>query len=179
MVFSILLGEFSRFKPRQIISQCLNFGMVVSMAVMIWKLFVIFSNCECPIVVVLSGSMEPAFHRGDLLFINHNWSEPVKAGHITVFKIVQKEIPIVHRTIIRHEQDEKSWKILTKGDNNNVHDRGLYNPGQNWVTPDHVMGRIRGTAPLVGMMTIIMNDYPPVKYALLSIMTIWVIIFRE
>uniref|UniRef100_A0A6G3MIR7 Signal peptidase complex catalytic subunit SEC11 n=1 Tax=Henneguya salminicola TaxID=69463 RepID=A0A6G3MIR7_HENSL len=144
MVLCGIFGEFSRFKPRQIVSQCLNFGMVVSLAVMIWKLFVVLSHCECPIVVVLSGSMQPAFYRGDLLFINYNRTEPVKAGHITVFKIVNKEIPIVHRTVIRHEKNLKSWKLLTKGDNNNIHDRGLYNTGQNWILPEHVMGRIRG-----------------------------------
>ena len=30
------------------------------------------SDLESPIVVVLSGSMEPAFYRGDLLFLYHD-----------------------------------------------------------------------------------------------------------
>jgi signal peptidase len=35
-------------------------------------------------------------------------------------------------------------KILTKGDNNEVHDRGLYNRGQKWLTEGDIVGRARG-----------------------------------
>ena len=37
-------------------------------------------------VVVLSGSMEPAFQRGDILFLN-NQDDPIRVGEIVVFKI--------------------------------------------------------------------------------------------
>lgn len=37
-----------------------------------------------------------------------------------------------------------STKILTKGDNNPVNDRGLYAPEEDWITPSHLMGRTRG-----------------------------------
>ncbi|KII64445.1 Signal peptidase complex catalytic subunit SEC11C [Thelohanellus kitauei] len=174
-----LFSEFTRFKPRQMISQILNYGTIVSLAVMIWKTLVYFSDSECPIVVVLSGSMEPAFHRGDLLFISHNWSKPVESGDINVFRIVNREIPIVHRTVVSHANSPEDWMILTKGDNNNVHDRGLYEVGENWVYPKEVMGKIQGTAPFVGMLTILMSDYPALKYVLLGSMTLWIIIFRE
>jgi hypothetical protein len=57
---------------------------------------ILISNSESPVVVVLSGSMEPAFRRGDILFL---WmqSEHFAVGDIVVFKIDQREIPIVHR----------------------------------------------------------------------------------
>ncbi len=57
---------------------------------------ILISNSESPVVVVLSGSMEPAFRRGDVLFL---WmqSEHFAVGDIVVFKIDQREIPIVHR----------------------------------------------------------------------------------
>ena len=35
-------------------------------------------------------------------------------------------------------------KFLTKGDNNNVDDRGLYSPGQLWLEKKDVIGRARG-----------------------------------
>ena len=35
-------------------------------------------------------------------------------------------------------------KLLTKGDNNAVDDRGLYARGQLWVSRDEVIGRARG-----------------------------------
>lgn len=39
--------------------------------------------------------------------------------------------------------------LLTKGDNNPVDDRGLYNPGQYWVTKDDIMGRVQGSVSLL------------------------------
>ena len=35
-------------------------------------------------------------------------------------------------------------KLLTKGDNNSVDDRGLYSPGQLWVRKSEVVGRAKG-----------------------------------
>lgn len=54
-------------------------------------------------------------------------------------------------------------KFLTKGDNNQVDDRGLYAPGQLWLTKSDMVGRAKGLLPYVGMVTIIMNDYPNFK----------------
>ncbi|OWK01713.1 SEC11C, partial [Cervus elaphus hippelaphus] len=58
---------------------------------------------QSPIVVVLSGSMEPAFHRGDLLFLTNFREDPIRAGEIVVFKVEGRDIPIVHRVIKVHE----------------------------------------------------------------------------
>ena len=46
-----------------------------------------FPGSESPIVVVLSGSMEPAFHRGDLLFLTNYEQEDIRVGEIVVFKV--------------------------------------------------------------------------------------------
>lgn len=78
--------------------------MIVSSALMIWKGLMVVTGSESPIVVVLSGSMEPAFHRGDLLFLTNLQSEPVTTGEIVVFKIEGRDIPIVHRVIKLHER---------------------------------------------------------------------------
>lgn len=37
-----------------------------------------------------------------------------------------------------------AFKILTKGDNNEVHDRGLYNRGQKWLENGDIVGRVKG-----------------------------------
>ena len=50
-----------------------------------------------PIVVVLTGSMEPTFHRGDLLFLTNYEQEDIRVGDIIVFKVQGRNIPIVHR----------------------------------------------------------------------------------
>lgn len=44
------------------------------------------TKSESPVVVVLSGSMEPAFQRGDILFLN-NQDDPIRVGEVVVFKI--------------------------------------------------------------------------------------------
>ena len=43
-------------------------------------------------------SMEPAFHRGDILFLHMGFT-PFRSGDIVVFKVQDREIPIVHRVI--------------------------------------------------------------------------------
>ncbi|OCT98818.1 hypothetical protein XELAEV_18011053mg [Xenopus laevis] len=124
--------------------QVLNFAMIVSSALMIWKGLIVVTGSESPIVVVLSGSMEPAFHRGDLLFLTNFQEDPIRAGEIVVFKVEGRDIPIVHRVIKVHEKENGDIKFLTKGDNNEVDDRGLYKEGQSWLEKKDVVGRARG-----------------------------------
>jgi len=88
----------------QSLYQVLSFAMIVSSALMIWKGLMVVTGSESPIVVVLSGSMEPAFHRGDLLFLTNYKEEPVRVGEIVVFKVEGRDIPIVHRVIKLHEK---------------------------------------------------------------------------
>lgn len=48
--------------------------------------------------------MEPAFHRGDLLFLTNRVEDPIRVGEIVVFRIEGREIPIVHRVLKIHEK---------------------------------------------------------------------------
>ncbi|KAJ3285050.1 Signal peptidase complex catalytic subunit S11C [Rhizoclosmatium sp. JEL0117] len=164
---------------RQILHQILNFFLVVSSALAMWKGLAVVTNSESPIVVVLSESMEPAFQRGDLLLLSM-FSNPVRVGDICVFKIDGKVIPIVHRVLEVHDNntDGKQY-LLTKGDNNPVDDRGLYNRGQMWVSDKEVVGRVSMYMPYIGMVTIILNDYPQLKVVLLAVMGIFVLITKE
>lgn len=57
---------------RQLSHQALSLAMVVLTALMIWKGLMAFTQSESPVVVVLSGSMEPAFQRGDILYLDNN-----------------------------------------------------------------------------------------------------------
>uniref|UniRef100_A0A0K8TQ36 Signal peptidase complex catalytic subunit SEC11 n=1 Tax=Tabanus bromius TaxID=304241 RepID=A0A0K8TQ36_TABBR len=174
-----LFSDVQRMDKRQFFYQVLSFGMIVSSALMIWKGLMVVTGSESPIVVVLSGSMEPAFHRGDLLFLTNYQDEPVRVGEIVVFKVEGRDIPIVHRVIKLHEKEDGTVKFLTKGDNNSVDDRGLYAPGQLWLRENDIVGRARGFLPYVGMITIYMNEYPNLKYAILGILAIYVLLHRE
>jgi signal peptidase len=86
--------------PRQAASQIIGFGLILSTAFMMWKGLSVIADSPSPIVVVLSGSMEPAFQRGDLLFLwNRNWFEETKVGEVVVYNVKGKDIPIVHRVV--------------------------------------------------------------------------------
>ncbi len=75
------------------------------------------------VVVVLSGSMEPGFFRGDILFLYQS-NAPVRTGEIVVFKLDHRkrepghdDIPIVHRAVTVHEREPGGMiNILTKGE---------------------------------------------------------------
>jgi signal peptidase len=137
-----------------------------------------YSKSESPVVVVLSGSMEPAFQRGDILFLN-NSVDRVYVGDVVVFKIRDRDIPIVHRILKVHEKSDGKVELLTKGDNNRVDDRGLYAPGQLWLEREDILGKAVGTLRYVGMVTIALNDYPVLKYVLVGMMGLFVLTSKE
>ncbi|CEG75288.1 Putative Signal peptidase I [Rhizopus microsporus] len=140
-----MFGELRRMNMRQIALQILNILTIGATALMVWKGLGLVTNTESPIVVVLSGSMEPAFHRGDLLFLTETGKE----------------------------------YLLTKGDNNARDDRVLYDRGQMWINKEHLVGKVKGFLPYVGMVTIMMNDYAWMKYAVLGVLGFFVLIHRE
>ena len=86
--------------------------------------------------------MEPAYYRGDILFLMRK--ERVVPGDIIVYSLQNEAIPIVHRVVTVQELPNKEVRILTKGDNNPVDDRGLYPKGQLWIKEEQVMGQIVG-----------------------------------
>ncbi|MFS8001014.1 putative signal peptidase I [Helianthus anomalus] len=54
---------------RQLFTQAISLGMIVTSALIIWKGLMCITGSESPVVVVLSGSMEPGFKRVSHLFI--------------------------------------------------------------------------------------------------------------
>ena len=108
-----------------------------------------------------------------------HWLICAQVGEVVVFKIKDRDIPIVHRVMKVHEKASGAVELLTKGDNNRVDDRGLYAPGQLWLERDDVLGRAVGTLRYVGMVTRILNDYPALKYVLVSIMGLFVLTNKE
>ena len=163
---------------RDAIRQTVALGLVVSSALIVWKIMMVVANAESPIVVVLSGSMEPGYHRGDLLLLNL-WSEPIQVGDICVYRLEGKDIPIVHRVHRVHENKKGDLFILTKGDNNPGDDRGLYNPGQEWIGPRHLMGRSKAYLPNVGMLTIWITETYWLRYVVVGILGFFVLSGKE
>ena len=95
-----MFSALSSLQPRQFLTQILNFALVLSTAFMLWKGLAVTTDSPSPIVVVLSGSMEPAFQRGDLLFL-WNRGMDTQIGEVVVYNVKGKDIPIVHRVVRR------------------------------------------------------------------------------
>ncbi|KAK9862134.1 hypothetical protein WJX84_007540 [Apatococcus fuscideae] len=172
---------------RGLLLQGTNLGLVVTSALIIWRALILITGSESPVVVVLSGSMEPGFFRGDILFLYQS-NAPVRTGEIVVFKLDHRkrepghdDIPIVHRAVTVHEREPGGMiNILTKGDANRENDLvgGIYD-GIQWLNKQHVMGRVVGYLPYVGQVTLIMNDYPKVKYALIGLLGLFIFTSKE
>ncbi|KAJ5975806.1 hypothetical protein N7481_009513 [Penicillium waksmanii] len=105
--------------------------------------------------------MAPAFHRGDILFLSNRSSE-VYAGDIPVVWFPGNPLPMVHRAL-NVMIDGNKQQILTKGDNNPVHDRSLYPPGQSFVARKEIVGLVKGYLPFAGWFTIALSEYPWLK----------------
>ena len=84
------------------IQQILNLTTIVFSALMIWKGLMLFTGSESPVVVVLSGSMEPTMFRGDILALY--MPDEFEIGDIVVFNIRERDIPIIHRVIQTHKE---------------------------------------------------------------------------
>jgi signal peptidase len=166
---------------RQAALQWLSLLLIVASALMIWRTLVLTSQSESPVVVVLSGSMEPAFKRGDLLLLR-NERRPTEIGEVVVFNVAGRPVPIVHRVLRRHENltvGDASRLMLTKGDNNFADDVALYAPGQRWLREEHVVGRAVVFVPHIGRLTILMNDYPWFKYGLIATLGYFVVTGKD
>lgn len=168
------------------------------------------------IVVVLSGSMEPGYYRGDILFLREPVT-PVSVGDVVVFNTGDSDIPIVHRVIKLHEATDATILpeapketsrlpsarptpelasiaavpshphahsyppvvMLTKGDNNWGDDRELYPRGWEWLRFEHIVGRVFAYVPHAGRLTILLNDYPALKFGLIGTLALFVLTSKE
>ena len=98
---------------------------------------------------------------------------------LTTLHQKDRDIPIVHRVLKVHENADGEVSLLTKGDNNRIDDRSLYSPGQLWLSREDVLGKAVGTLRYIGMVTIMLNDYPALKYALVGLMGLFVLTNKE
>lgn len=76
-------------------------------------------------------------------------------------------------------QKKKKTLFLSKGDNNPVDDRGLYPKGKVYLDESNVVGHVYATIPYSGYLTLILNDYPAVKYAMLGFMFVSVLLTKD
>ncbi|CCD23689.1 signal peptidase complex catalytic subunit SEC11 NDAI_0C00280 [Naumovozyma dairenensis CBS 421] len=158
-----------RLELQRLLGLCFMF----SSAYMFWQSLSLLANTESPIVVVLSGSMEPAFQRGDILFL---WNRDTqnKVGDVVVYEVEGQSIPIVHRVLREHHSTKKEKQfLLTKGDNNAVNDISLYKGKKIYLSKEKdIVGTVKGFFPQLGYVTIWVSENKYAKFALLGFLGI-------
>ncbi|KAG0681311.1 Signal peptidase complex catalytic subunit [Pichia californica] len=171
------------------LNNALTMMMVIASAFAIWKGLSVVANSPSPLVVVLSGSMEPAFQRGDILFL-WNREEKLSIGDIVVYNAPQRDIPIVHRIVHEHVVEEPKSKkdktlttqqyLLTKGDNNERDDLPLYGYGKTYLNREKdIVGNVKGYLPKIGYVTILITENVYFKYAMFAFLAISALFSQE
>jgi signal peptidase len=147
-------------------------------------------NTQTPMVVVVSGSMEPTLLKGDLLFLQGKDPSEIKSGtiedkqgDIIVFDarglpgwINPPSDPIVHRVIDKWY--DGGWFFRTKGDDNLIIDDAP-------VPESRILGVVAGRIPYIGWIKIILTDSGLliplliIVSALLIISIIWDILKKD
>ena len=89
-----------------------------------------------PIVSVVSESMEPVLHRGDLVFVVA--PKDLKVGDVVIYQREGSQFTIIHRVI-----ESRPEGYIIKGDNNPRPDSGT-------VTQKQINGKVLFALPLLG-----------------------------
>ncbi|MBS3055980.1 MAG: signal peptidase I [Candidatus Aenigmarchaeota archaeon] len=112
-----------------------EFVIFVALAWIFYQVLAMAVNTPMPLVSVVSESMEPVLHRGDLLFVTGgNYS----VRDVVIYQRYDVDYTIVHRII---EEDENGLTI--KGDNNPMPDPG-------YVERSQILGKVRFAMPMLG-----------------------------
>ncbi len=104
-----------------------------------------------PYRVVSSGSMEPTYDVGDVVFIKKVDPHELDVGDIIVFEPREGGTPIVHRIVVIVEEDNLLY-FETRGDNNAFSD-SYYYPLKG-VPEDRVIGTPVLKIPKVGLIPV-------------------------
>lgn len=79
------------------------------------------SNGQTDMNVVVSGTMEPALYRGDIVVVEKN-PDNIQVGDIVVYNATWFRKPIIHRVIAIKKDSNGNTIYEMKGDNNNKSD---------------------------------------------------------
>jgi len=128
---SVKLDNFKR--KHSAIYDLTEIVVVVLVAWGVYQGFGFALQTPMPMVSVVSGSMEPTLHVGDLMIIS---KADYKVGDIAIY--LRGRMTIIHRII-----EIRPTGYVFKGDNNAA-------PDPEVVSPDRVLGRVRLAIPLLG-----------------------------
>ena len=133
----------------------------VALAVMLAVLLVGARIVGLRVFTVLSGSMEPTYHTGALIYVKKVDPVEIKAGQVITFMLDENTVA-THRVVgvVPDEDDPAALRFRTKGDANDAEDGSL-------VHCKNVIGTPVFTIPYLGYVA----DYiqhPPGMYVAIS-----------
>ena len=113
------------------------------------------------VFTVLSGSMEPTYHTGSVIYVKDVDYRDLEAGDVITFMLDEDTIA-THRIVevIPNEEDPTVLRYRTKGDANDVEDGGL-------VHYKNVVGSPVFTIPYLGYVASYIQQ-PPGMYIAIS-----------
>jgi signal peptidase len=92
--------------------------------------------------VVLSDSMAPAMHAGDVVIVREVPPSAIGTGDVVTYDQTGTAVPVTHRVVEVHRQGDQR-RFTTKGDANDAPDREP-------IPASAVEGRVVGVLPLIG-----------------------------
>lgn len=111
---------------------------------------------------VLSGSMEPTYHTGSVIYVKKIAAEDIQAGTVITF-MLNEDTVVTHRVVevVPDEEDPTGLRFRTKGDANDAEDGGL-------VHYKNVIGTPVFTIPKLGYIVNYIQ-HPPGTYVAISV----------
>lgn len=98
------------------------------------------------IFIVLSGSMEPEFSTGSIVFVKPADPQDIMVGDIVTFSGFAGSRQLTSHRVIEIINDENQGLFyVTKGDANNAKDPDP-------ISAENMVGRVSGSAPLLGYL---------------------------
>ena len=121
------------------------------------------------VYTVLSGSMEPNYHVGAIIYVKETDPFALQKGDAITFMLSENTVA-THRIIevVPDEEDPNVVRFRTKGDNNTIEDSSL-------VHCNNVLGKVVGTIPYLGYVSDFVQN-PPGTYITLGAAAIMILV---
>ena len=128
--------------------------LIVLLAALLWGPRLIGMD----VFVVQSGSMEPDYHVGSVVYVRQTDAAELDVGDVITFHL-SGNVRGTHR-IIEVVEEDGTRAFRTKGDANDSPDNSL-------VTPSQIVGKVLFTIPWLGFLASYIQQ-PPGTYVMFS-----------
>ena len=140
-------------------------GIILLLAIFL----VAFRLLGFEIYTVMSGSMEPAYHVGSLIYVRPVNTDELKEGDVITF-LADKDNTIVTHRIIEVTNENNATHFRTKGDANDV-------PDAKSVHYKNVLGKPEFTIPLLGYLAFHIQRPPGLYIATVAAIGLLFVVF--